>query len=480
MGRSFAEEHPELLSEWSDRNAPVKATDITFGSNKKYWWIGKCGHEWLASPKSRHSGERCPYCAGMRVLEGFNDLASVRPDLVAEWSSDNAPLLPTQVNAQSHRKVKWKGRCGHEWEAEIRARVKGTGCPYCSNNKIMPGFNDLASVHPDLAREWSPRNLPWTPEQAPAGANRMIWWRCEEGHEWQTLISTRTGGSKCPYCSGIKLRKGFNDLGTRYPQLAEEWSEKNLPLRPEDINEKSRLNVWWRCSTCGYEWQSVVHTRVRGGLCPVCSDRKVLVGVNDLASSDPDIAREWNYEMNKAGPERYSRNSMERVWWHGSCGHSWNMRISDRTLSRMGCSVCESEFLSVLPQLAVMYYAGRYGLKAKINDETAIGLHLDTYIPSAGIAIEAQSFSGSKKETDEYSVKRLLCKAHGIELYTITDKNVPDEKHFIYKGSSRTDLLDAVLTAFRRSNIYINADPETDIEVIRNNFFRWRHARTAE
>ncbi len=480
MGHSFAEIHPELIPEWSKRNAPVKATDITFGSNKKYWWIGKCGHEWLASPKSRHSGERCPYCAGMRVLEGFNDLASVRPDLVAEWSGDNAPLLPTQVNAQSHRKVKWKGLCGHEWEAEIRARVKGTGCPYCSNNKIMPGFNDLATVHPDLAREWSPRNLPWIPEQAPAGANRMVWWRCEEGHEWQTLISTRAGGSKCPYCSGIKLLKGFNDLGTRYPKLAEEWSEKNLPLQPEDINEKSRLSVWWRCSTCGYEWQSVVHTRVHGGLCPVCSDRKVLVGLNDLASSDPDIAREWNYEMNRTGPERYSRNSMKRVWWKGGCGHSWNMRISDRTLNGMGCSVCESEFFSVLPQLAVMYYAGRYGLKAKINDETAIGLHLDTYIPSAGIAIEAQSFSGSKKETDEYSVKRLLCKAHGIELYTITDINALDEKHFIYKGSSRTDLLDAVLTAFRRSNIYISADPETDIEVIRNNFFRWRHARTNE
>ncbi len=246
MGHGFAEKHPELIPEWSERNAPVKVTDVTYGSNKKYWWIGRCGHEWLASPKSRHSGERCPYCAGMRVLEGFNDLASVRPELAVEWSSGNAPLLPTQVNAQSHRKVKRKGLCGHEWEAEIRARVKGTGCPYCSNNRIIPGFNDLASVHPDLAREWSPRNLPWTPEQAPAGANRMVWWRCERGHEWQTLISTRAGGSKCPYCSGIKLLKGFNDLRTRFPRLAEVWSEKNLPLLPEDINEKSRLNVWWR------------------------------------------------------------------------------------------------------------------------------------------------------------------------------------------------------------------------------------------
>ena len=110
----------------------------------------------------------------MRVLEGFNDLASIKPELVGEWSSENEPLKPNNVNAASHRKVRWKGRCGHEWAAEIRARVRGTGCPFCSNNKIMPGFNDLASIHPELAKEWSPRNLPWTPDQAPAGANRMV------------------------------------------------------------------------------------------------------------------------------------------------------------------------------------------------------------------------------------------------------------------------------------------------------------------
>lgn len=65
----------------------------------------------------------------MRVLEGFNDLASIKPELVDEWSSENEPLKPNNVNAASHRKVRWKGKCGHEWTAEIRARVKGTGCP---------------------------------------------------------------------------------------------------------------------------------------------------------------------------------------------------------------------------------------------------------------------------------------------------------------------------------------------------------------
>ncbi len=477
MGMSFADMHPELASEFSERNLPLTVSDITYGSNKKYWWIGKCGHEWLASPKSRHSGEGCPYCAGMRVLEGFNDLASIKPELVDEWSSENEPLKPNNVNAASHRKVKWKGKCGHEWTAEIRARVKGTGCPYCSNNKIMPGFNDLATIHPELVKEWSPRNLPWTPDQAPAGANRMVWWRCEKGHEWETLISTRAGGSKCPFCSGIKLLKGFNDLKTKQPELAEEWSERNMPLLPEDVNEKSRLNVWWKCSTCGYEWQSVVHTRVHGGPCPVCANRKVKQGINDLATTDPDIAQEWDYTKNEGTPSTVSRYSMKRAWWKGSCGHSWNAIIYNRTVNGEGCLECEKEFKSVLPQLAVLYYAGKYGLKAKLNDESAIGIHLDTYIPSIGIAIETGGIRNSKIGIEEYGIKRLQCKKQGIKLYTITEGNVPNDRYIIPKGNSSIDLLNAVLTAFKRSNIYIEAEPEKDIETIRQNYFCWRYKK---
>ena len=89
MNNSFASVHPELICEWSDKNAPLTPAQITYGSKKLYWWKGSCGHEWRSSAKSRSSGERCPYCAGMRVLPGYNDLASKRPELVKEWSPKN-------------------------------------------------------------------------------------------------------------------------------------------------------------------------------------------------------------------------------------------------------------------------------------------------------------------------------------------------------------------------------------------------------
>ena len=49
MSNSLAAVHPELIAEWSEKNLPLTPDSITFGSNKKVWWKGACGHEFLAS-----------------------------------------------------------------------------------------------------------------------------------------------------------------------------------------------------------------------------------------------------------------------------------------------------------------------------------------------------------------------------------------------------------------------------------------------
>ena len=299
MGRSLSEMFPELAEEWSDRNLSLRPDQITYGSNKRVWWHGKCGHEWETSVKARTSGERCPYCSGKRVLIGFNDLETIAPRLALEWSEKNTSLTPKMVTAGSHKKVWWHGKCGHEWQAVVKNRAGGAGCPYCSSNRILPGFNDLATVYPGIAAEWSDKNLPLKPSEVAPFANRKAWWKCRVcGNEWETLISIRSGGSTCPYCSGIRFLPGFNDLATTYPKLAEEWSERNDGLMPDAVNSLSRRNVWWRCRECGHEWQSVVYTRANGGRCPVCEGREVKPGFNDLKTTDPKLCREWDPVLN--------------------------------------------------------------------------------------------------------------------------------------------------------------------------------------
>ena len=140
-----------------DKNLPLTSDKITFGSNKRVWWKGSCGHEWQASVKARSGGEKCPICSGARVVAGINDLATLEPLLVKQWSKKNK-IKPTEVSIGSHKKVIWRCEKGHEWIATVKSRtINKTGCPYCSHNKVLAGFNDLATLFPEVADEWSIR-----------------------------------------------------------------------------------------------------------------------------------------------------------------------------------------------------------------------------------------------------------------------------------------------------------------------------------
>lgn len=93
MSNSLATVHPELVAEWSEKNLPLTPDKITFGSNKRVWWKGSCGHEWQASVKAHSGGEKCPICSGARVVEGINDLATLKPQLAQEWSKEMKEFL---------------------------------------------------------------------------------------------------------------------------------------------------------------------------------------------------------------------------------------------------------------------------------------------------------------------------------------------------------------------------------------------------
>ena len=122
MNNSLAEVRPELVSEWSEKNLTLTPDDITFGSNKKVWWRGACGHEWQTSVKARSNGEKCPICSGARVIAGINDLATLEPLLAKQWSKKNK-IKPTEVSIGSHKKVIWRCEKGHEWEAAVKSRT---------------------------------------------------------------------------------------------------------------------------------------------------------------------------------------------------------------------------------------------------------------------------------------------------------------------------------------------------------------------
>ena len=106
---------------------------------------------------------------------------------------------------------------------------------------------------------------------------------------------------------------------------------------------------------------------MKGTVCPVCAEREVLAGYNDLATTDNQLLSEWDYEQNKLKPTEVSRTSAKRAWWKCRHGHSWSMKINERTILNKGCRICEQEYLSLFPALAVSYYSNKKGLKAELG-----------------------------------------------------------------------------------------------------------------
>lgn len=121
---------------------------------------------------------------GAKGAAGFNDLASVHPELARQWDyAKNAPLVPADISAGSGRSVWWRCEKGHSWRALIRSRTAGCGCPVCAGRQLLPGENDLASVCPELAKQWdAARNGNQRPQDVLPGTEKKVWWICERGH----------------------------------------------------------------------------------------------------------------------------------------------------------------------------------------------------------------------------------------------------------------------------------------------------------
>lgn len=353
---SLANLNPGLAKSWHPtKNGNLTPKDVTCGSSKKVWW--KCpkgeDHEWQAIISDRNGGDNCPICSGLKVVQS-NCLATVNPRLAKEWHPlKNKNLSPYNVVPGSNIKVWWKCPKGdqHEWKTSINNRTNGTGCPICSNKKVVDS-NCLAFSNPPLAKEWHPtKNGNLTPDDITSGSGKIVWWKCHKGddHEWQATVASRNAGAGCSICTN-RTTVPSNSLLALNPELAKEWHPtKNRKLTPIDVHPGSHKKVWWKCHVGDdHEWESSVYNRSIGGKCSICTGKKA-VASNSLATLNPRLASEWHPTKNgRLTPNNVTLGSGIKVWWKCSKGddHEWRASIARRN-EGVGCSVC-SNFKAVL------------------------------------------------------------------------------------------------------------------------------------
>lgn len=200
-------DHTELMVEWDwEKNNALNLDPhtLTQGCHTMAWWRCTRGHSYEAQIRNRVGGIGCPYCAGKKVMIGYNDLETFYPEVAKDWNYDkNGILTPTTITYGSNKKVWWRcSTCSGEYEASVVNRTKrGSACPYCANQKVLFGYNDLQSQSPELAAEWSDMNTIQPTEVTPH-SNKKVYWRCALGHEdYLMSIKQRSNRQGCPICA---------------------------------------------------------------------------------------------------------------------------------------------------------------------------------------------------------------------------------------------------------------------------------------
>lgn len=223
---------------------------------------------------------------------------------------------------------------------------------------------NFAAMYPEIAKEWNyEKNGSLRPGSFLPNSNTKVWWKCPRcGHEWYTDINHRTSGEGCPVCAGRVIKVGYNDLQSRFPDIATEWDyERNGDLKPTDVTAFSDKIVWWKCKKCGYPWQTPPSRRTsnyKSG-CPCCAGKVVVPGINDLNTLFPEIAKEWDEEKNpEHSPSSISPGSHYEAYWKCTkCGNGWQTAVYNRTgHNHTGCPYCAGKKLAKgMNDLATLY-----------------------------------------------------------------------------------------------------------------------------
>lgn len=326
--------------------------------------------------------------------------------LMSEWNwnkNNESGIFPDNLSQNSHKKVWWLCSLNHSYYMGVDSKVAGHGCPYCSNNKVWVGFNDLATTHSWMLDEWDYDKNTILPTEISAGSHTKTWWKCKYGHSWNATVKNRANGAGCPECARGKV--------TSFPERAIYFYVKKhfddaIWSYSDDVLQKMEIDIFIPSINVGIEYDGEAwHTdtqrdlkkdsickesmirliRIREPKCPVYESscdfvrlknlgqteleltiHKILTDLhvlnldidinrdtnkiedllthymveNSILTKRPELAKEWHPTKNgDLKPEYITYGSHRKIWWLCEQGHEWCAIAKDRA-SGIDCPKC--------------------------------------------------------------------------------------------------------------------------------------------
>lgn len=301
---------------------------------------------------------------GNKLIKGQNDFESWckrngKDILLKEWDYTVNSIFPSELSYGSHKVVSWIcTSCGNKYEKSVHARAEGTGCGICSGVGVFIHRKSLFDEYPELVDELDfDKNTFESVKDVTSGSTKKIYWKCDKGHSYDALALNKAKGRGCPYCAGVRVLVGFNDLkswcnNNNRLAIIQDWDDERNNISPTDITFGSNKSVFFRCHVCGYEWKA---------------------------------------------------------------------RVGARTALGTDCPQCARRLSSSFPEQAIFYYFHYFFEDTLNGEKEVLrGYELDVFVPSKRIAIEYDG-KNWHKDTHKDKEKDLLCKKKKIKLYRVRE-----------------------------------------------------------
>lgn len=236
----------------------------------------------------------------------------------------------------------------------------------------------LSENFPEIAAELDSVESGISAVDVHKGSGKKLWWLCDEGHSFAQRVVDRTKrGFSCPKCSGKVVWPGHTDLATKAPAALVWWDFDRNEVSPSEVMPSSNKKFWWKCPK-GHSFDLSCNKMTQRYSCPVCANKRVVSGINDLATTNPEIAAEW-LSHPKYGPTQVVANSHLKVTWLCPKGHEFQQIIGNRTRLGHGCPYCArqksirglNDLTTLAPALAKEWHPTKNG--SRIPSDYMIG-----------------------------------------------------------------------------------------------------------
>ena len=273
------------------------------------------------------------------------------------------------------------------------------------------------------------------------GCHKKIWFKCQMGHNYSSFVYHRTSSlSGCPYCNNNKTLPGFNDLKTyvcnhpEFQYIIDEWDYEKNSLSPDYVSAHSNKKYWFKCSE-GHSYNQELNSKINDKQkCPICSNKKLLIGYNDLETwchqhNREDILDSWDYKKNCCGPKEILHGSCKKYWFKCAKKHAYYQLLKDKIYHKSGCPYCSNNHST--PELTIFEIIKKYADPLVLSGYKIDGWEIDVYSPKYNLCLEYDGIffhsSDNAKDREQRKNKIILENSYGYKLIRIKETDDASE-----------------------------------------------------